>query len=526
VQLVEAIGCGVKFTMGTPRDDVQSWVYRGLRQRRQAVLWALRDVTFVGMSGDIIGIVGANGAGKTTLCRALARLIQPDAGRLTVRGTTSALLSLGTGFNRELTGRENILLNGLMLGLSRREITSLLPRIAEFADIGTYLDQPLKLYSTGMKARLGFSIGAMIEPDLLILDETLSTGDLDFSARAAVWLKALIDKARLVIVVTHRLAFVEAHCSRVLWLDRGTVHAIGPPREVVPEYRRFMRTRQAPLPSFERAPAPSGRVMIGARNVTVRFRVRAGGRRHWHTVRALDDLTLTLEEGEILGVIGPNGAGKSTLCRVLRGVIKPDEGCVDVNGRLVALLALTTGFNLQLPGRENIFLNGLMLGMSRRYLRTVYADVVRFSGLARVIDEPVKHYSTGMRSRLGFSTAAMLEPDILIIDETLSAGDATFREKAALKIRELMARARAVIVVTHDLSFVEAVCTRALCLHRGRIMFDGSPSDAIANYRRASTPELPDGRISVLDTCNARGDNQSLPRQAGGCGAPPSDFPS
>jgi teichoic acid transport system ATP-binding protein len=119
---------------------------------------------------------------------------------------------------------------------------------------------------------------------------------------------------------------------------------------------------------------------------------------------------------------------------------------------------------------------------------------VGFSGLARLIDEPVKHYSTGMRSRLGFSTAAMLEPDILIIDEALSAGDTAFREKAALKMRELMSRARAVIVVTHDLSFVEAVCTRALWLHRGRIRFDGSPSDAIATYRRASSmPTFPDG---------------------------------
>jgi teichoic acid transport system ATP-binding protein len=128
----------------------------------------------------------------------------------------------------------------------------------------------------------------------------------------------------------------------------------------------------------------------------------------------------------------------------------------------------------------------MMLGMSRRHLREAYQEVVAFSGLARFMDEPVKHYSTGMRSRLGFSTAVTLDPDILIVDEALSAGDAAFREKAALKIRDLMARARAVIVVTHDLPFVEAVCTRALWLEAGRISFAGAPADAVRHYRRAA----------------------------------------
>ena len=191
------------------------------------------------------------------------------------------------------------------------------------------------------------------------------------------------------------------------------------------------------------------------------------------------------DSGEIIGIIGPNGAGKTTLCRVLIGVLKADRGMVLVDGEITALLGFGTGFNNQLTGKDNIYLNGMMLGLAKRKLVDLYADIVEFSGLARFMDEPIKHYSSGMRSRLGFSIAAMIEPDVFIIDEALSLGDIAFYEKASARIQELIALAKAVIVVTHDLALVEKVCTRALWLDRGTVQFDGDPKEAVARYRNS-----------------------------------------
>ena len=504
VSLVEAVGLGVRFTLGSRREDVQSLTYRALLNRKKhEEFWALKDVSFTGGAGDIVGIIGANGAGKTTLCRVLAGLLRPDAGTLTVKGETSALLVLGTGFNTQLSGRENIFLNGLMLGLSKREITALLPQIVDFSGLGRFIDEPLKHYSSGMKSRLGFSIAAMVEPEILILDETLRVGDLEFTVKAGEKLQALIGKAKMVMVATHSLDFVETYCTRALWLDRGTVQATGRPDQVVPRYREAIPkpdpARNTPELRRNTPQSRSPQVVV-ASHVAVKFFLRETKHHGEEKIRhipafwkgrqrpfwALNDISFTVNEGEIVGVIGPNGAGKTTLCKVLTGILKPDEGQVSVAGEITALLTVGAGFNHQLTGQDNIYLNGMMLGMPKRRVRDVYPRIVAFSGLGRFIEEPVKCYSGGMRSRLGFSIAAMLEPDVLIIDEALNAGDAAFYEKAAARIQEIMTRAKAVIVVTHNLAFVESVCTRTLWLHEGRILFDGIPGEAVAYYRHAS----------------------------------------
>ena len=499
--VVEVIGLGMKFMLGIRREDVQSRAYRLLLKRKKPEeFWALKAVDFRGYAGEIIGIVGGNGAGKSTLCRVLAGLLRPDAGTISVVGKTSALLALGTGFNPELTGRQNVLLNGLMLGLSKREVRTMLPHIVDFSGLSRFIDLPLKHFSSGMRARLGFSIGSMVNPDILILDETLSAGDLEFVAKAGERLQALITKASLVIVVTHNLGFVKSYCTRALWLDRGAIRATGRPDDVVDQYQDTIpRRKPANTALGRRSGVPYSRSpeLIAATNLTVTFLL---GEAHTHgepqsrytppflkirrrPFRALDDISFAVTEGEIVGVIGPNGAGKTTLCKVLTGILKPDEGQVSVAGEVTALLTLGAGFIGELTGRDNIYLNGMMLGMRKRRVRDVCADIVAFSGLTRFIEEPVKHYSAGMRSRLGFSIAAMLDPDILIIDEALNAGDSAFHETATAKIQELMTRAKGVIVVTHNLAFVETVCTRALWLENGALRFDGVPTEAVSAYR-------------------------------------------
>ncbi len=459
----------------------------------------MRDVGFAGYAGDVLGIVGANGVGKTTLCRVLCGLLRPDRGTVVTRGSVSALLSLGTGFNVQLSGRENVFLNGMMLGLSKRYLTELFPHIVAFAELDRFIDQPLKSYSTGMRARLGFSIAAMLEPEILILDEALSVGDPAFSEKAGNKIRELIRKTKLVIVVAHQLSFIETYCTRALWLHNGVVWANGSVREVLRLYTEDLpvaTTRKKIVSLNVTLSKPSSVPVVIVRDLGVRFSLQAAfpsreKRNSWGWFKrkprfwALRDASLEVYEGDVLGVIGPNGAGKTTLCRVLSGLLRADTGEVNVEGEVAALLTFGVGFHGQLSGRDNIFLNGMMLGIPKKRLAKLYESIVEFSGLEKFIDEPLKHYSWGMRSRLGFSIAAMIEPDIFIIDEALSAGDAAFSERASAKIQELITRAKAVIVVTHNMEFVEKVCTRAVWMDAGKVQFVGNPVDAVHRYRQS-----------------------------------------
>ncbi len=517
--LVEAVGLGVTFTPGG-RDDAQALAYRALSGTRPTTKrWALRDVTFRVGAGEALGVIGRSGAGKTTLCRTLAGLLKPDTGRVAVRGEVSALLSLGTGFNRDLSGHENIQLNGMMLGLSRRAIESLIPDIIEFSGVGRFIDQPLKSYSAGMKARLGFSIAAMLEPDILVLDESLSVGDIEFTARAGQRLQELLRRASLIIIVSHQLEFVTNYCTQALWLEAGRVRSAGVADDVVGAYRDVVRppdrATRVPGPS---APAPRSAAApaIAIDGVTVRYALKpaygVGAATPRAPFLALDAVSFAIDEGEIVGIIGANGAGKTTLCKVLAGILRPDRGEVRARGAVTALLTMGTGLNQQLSGSDNIHLGGLMLGMSRRRIRRVYDDIVAFSELGPVIHEPIKHYSRGMRARLAFSTVTTTEPDLLVIDEALSAGDDEFSTKAATRMRELIDHARAVVVVTHNLTFVETVCTRALWLHAGRLVLDGEPAAVVRQYRKArgrpSRPSAPGTGI----TANAAARTDVRPR--------------
>jgi teichoic acid transport system ATP-binding protein len=196
--LLEAVNVGVKYVVGKKREDLQSLTY-GVFSRKQRqnpeVRWALQQVDMAASAGEVVGIIGGNGAGKTTLCRVICGLLRPDTGSLRIDGKVSSLLSLGIGFNAELSGRDNILLNGMMLGVPRRELSAALPEIVEFAGLGRFIDQPLKHYSSGMRARLGFSVATALEPDILIIDEALSVGDLEFSEKAGRKMRELAEKA-------------------------------------------------------------------------------------------------------------------------------------------------------------------------------------------------------------------------------------------------------------------------------------------------------------------------------------------
>ncbi len=197
---------------------------------------------------------------------------------------------------------------------------------------------------------------------------------------------------------------------------------------------------------------------------------------------ALQDVSFALRRGEVLAVIGGNGSGKSTLLQALAGVLVPDSGAVATYGHSATLLTLGAGFEADLTGRENIYLNAAFLGFSRREIEAKLDEIVEFSELGRFVDAPVSTYSAGMRSRLGFSIAAHLEPQILLLDEVLGVGDAYFKEKSREKIKELMGCAQAIVLVSHSRQFVLSVATKALWLERGRLKAFGETDEVMGEY--------------------------------------------
>lgn len=199
-------------------------------------------------------------------------------------------------------------------------------------------------------------------------------------------------------------------------------------------------------------------------------------------IEAIKDLTLTVQPGEFLGVIGHNGAGKSTLLRTIAGILPPSSGKVTIAGHVTTLLSVGIGFNSELTGRDNIRLGGLANGFSTKEIAEKEDEIAEFSELGEFIDYPMKTYSTGMYSRLGFSVVTHMDPDILLIDEALSAGDASFRDKASKKIEDMMEKARAIILVSHGLQTINEMASKCLWLDHGKMMGYGSCDETIQAY--------------------------------------------
>ncbi len=487
-EVIEADNIGVFYPTSQNNDDIKSLLLHQFKRKKTTnkkkkskVIWPLKGIDFTGFQGEILGIIGSNGAGKTTLSKIITGILKHDKGTLKVEGKVTALFSFGMGFNKELTGRENVFLNGMMLGIDKLLIEKYINEIHEFSDLEKFFDQPMKYYSSGMKARLGFSVAAHLEPEILILDEALNTGDARFSKKAAEKMKELVKNAKMVIIVTHSLRYAQRNCDRLLWIDNGVVREDGDPKTVIANYRATVpqivkKKRSLQLNKTETDIKEN--VVVKANNVGVSYKLSSGP--FW----ALKNINFSIYEGEVVGIIGHNGAGKSTLCKVLTKILAPDTGNIEIYGETSSLLGYGTGFNSQLTGTDNIFLNAMLLGISKKVVEEKYDEIVQFSGLNKMINKPVKNYSSGMKSRLGFSIAAVLKPDIFIIDEALSTGDLSFRQRATERIQEMIDQAKAVIIVTHSMRFVRQVCTRGIWIEKGRIRFDGDAEEAVDKYEK------------------------------------------
>lgn len=230
------------------------------------------------------------------------------------------------------------------------------------------------------------------------------------------------------------------------------------------------------------------------------------------TLWALKDLSLTIQPGEVVGLIGHNGAGKSTLLKILSRIVEPSDGWADVSGRTGALLEVGTGFHPELTGRENVFLNGAILGMRRAEIRARFDEIVAFADIERFLDTPVKRYSSGMSVRLAFAVAAHLEPEILLVDEVLAVGDAAFQRKSLGKMNEVAKAGRTVIFVSHNLAILQALCDRGILLERGQMVADAPVDDAIDAYLRTLEQAASLDLLERTDR-DSRGYDESLIRR-------------
>jgi lipopolysaccharide transport system ATP-binding protein len=208
------------------------------------------------------------------------------------------------------------------------------------------------------------------------------------------------------------------------------------------------------------------------------------------TIWALTDISLEIKHGEVVGIIGRNGAGKTTFLKILSRITEPTEGYADVYGRVGSLLEVGTGFHPDLTGRENIYLNGAILGMKKKEIDHRFDEIVAFSEIERFIDTPVKHYSSGMYVRLAFAVAAHLDPEILLVDEVLAVGDASFQKKCLGKMRNVTSKGRTVLFVSHNMVAVQSLCDRAIWLDEGRIVQDGLAGDVVSNYSSSYYSDL------------------------------------
>lgn len=238
MEIIEAENISVLFRL---RHD-KWWTFKksllSIFQRRPPVcdFWALRNVSFKVSQGESLGIIGKNGSGKTTLLRIIAGIYEPDEGSIRIKGKVSTLLGIAVGFQPELSGMENIYINGAILGLSRKQIDGIINEIVDFSELNSFIDVPVKTYSSGMHARLGFSIAVNTQRDVMLVDEILGVGDSRFRKKCESKMRQFQERGKTIILVSHNMEAVKSFCNRVIWMDKGTLRAQGRPEEIIEQY--------------------------------------------------------------------------------------------------------------------------------------------------------------------------------------------------------------------------------------------------------------------------------------------------
>lgn len=475
----------------------------------------LADVSLYVDKGDKIGIIGLNGTGKSTFLRVLAMEEEADAGDVTTDpGVRISYLPQIPDLHAGLT-----VLQEAMHGFSPAfcEENEYMAR-ALLSKVGiTDLDAKIETLSGGQRKRVALARAFLKPADVLVLDEPTNHLDSDM----VLWLEQrLITFTGCIIMVTHDRYFLERIVNRIVELNHGKTY------EYEANYSKYLelrqqradmaaaseRKRQALLrretewiqrgararstKSVERiARYEALKEQSGPETDPSGIQISAIQSRLGKKTIELTDISKTFDGRTVLsgfsytvlrddriGIVGRNGAGKSTLLKLISRITAPTEGSISINGRVASLLEIGTGFHPELTGRENIFLNGAIMGMTRSETKMRMADILEFSEIEKFIDTPVKRYSSGMTVKLGFAVAANLDPDILICDEVLAVGDAAFQQKCLAKMSDVAKEGSAVLYVSHNMRTVSQLCNRVICLDHGMLTYDGAPQAGIEKY--------------------------------------------
>jgi len=246
--MIKVTDLGIKFKMGKrQRSRAFTMLFERShnKQKQSGEFWALRHVSFAVQRGETIGIIGRNGSGKSTLLRVIAGIYPPDEGKVSIEGEVSTLFGLGTGFNGELSGRDNVYLNGIMIGLTKNQIDGIIDGIIEFVELGDFINMPVRTYSSGMRARLGFAIAMHSDKDIVLIDEIMSVGDAAFRQKAEVEMNRIMGE-RTVLLVSHEMSTIQKFANKVIWLNKGTMAAMGEPKEVIAQYLEESKVKRPP----------------------------------------------------------------------------------------------------------------------------------------------------------------------------------------------------------------------------------------------------------------------------------------
>ena len=437
-------------------DNLKEYVIRLLKRDMELFyqeFWALKNVSFEVQKGDKVGIVGLNGAGKSTLLKLISGVMKPTEGLLETKGRISPLLELGGGFDPNYTGRENIFLNGALLGYSKNFLESKYDEIVEFSEIGDFIDVPLKNYSTGMMMRLGFSIATVVEPEILILDEVLSVGDVKFQEKSENRLKSFLEKDVTVLLVSHTTKKIRDLCNKAIWLEKGKLIMQGTADEVCDAYEESTKSD------------------------------KKIGKSDFNKPGITNSQDLQVEKGEILGLLGINGTDKINSENPINGFLKSNNSRILINDkeikkfndRHIGVCPKELCLWDNLTCRENLNLIGKMYNVSKNLLKPRVERLLYDFFLIDGADTVASKLSNGMKRRLNLALTLVHEPEIIVIDEPSNGVDPQSRIIIWNYIQSLRdLDGKTVILITHDI-YEADLSDRVAIIDNGQILMLDTP---------------------------------------------------
>ncbi len=455
----------MKFNLSKEKvDNLKEYVIKFLKRDDELFyqeFWALKNISFEVQKGDKLGIVGLNGAGKSTLLKLISGVMKPTEGLLETDGRISPLLELGAGFDQNYTGRENIFLNGALLGYSKRFLESKFDEIVEFSEIGDFIDVPLKNYSSGMQMRLGFSIATVVEPEILILDEVLSVGDAKFREKCEKRMQSFLDKDVTVLFVSHTVEQIRDLCNKAIWLEKGKLIMQGNADEVCDAYWASIHSDKI-----------NEKVHFKEEKIEPQYPTNELSR-----PQVANELSLQVNEGEILGILGVNNPDDTKSVHPIIRFLGSSIGRIDnielkqFDSKHVGICPQELVIWNNLTCIENLNLMGKLFKVPKNFLKQRVERLLYDLFLTDEVNTVASNLSPGMKRRLNLALALVHEPEILVINEPSDGLDQQSRIIIWNFIQSLHdLDGKTIIITSHHADELDNLSDRVAIVDDGQIL--------------------------------------------------------